>query len=85
MLSFNYYSLQLIKLNRKFDKLLGIILDSNLGDKLPNKNIFKLLFFFFVFLILLLKSQDKSVIAFFVQKFNAFDFDNYKKLFLLII
>lgn len=66
----------------EFDKLLDIILDDNLGDKLSNKKLFELLFLLFITLILLPKSWDKSRIAFFDWKTSVFSFNGYKKLFL---
>lgn len=79
---FVFHSLQLLKFNRKFNKLLGTILSINLNDKLPNKNVLELLILLLIALILLPKSQNKSKIIFFGQKTCVLGFDACRVLFL---
>lgn len=84
-LFFVFHDLQSSDFNKKFNESLNTIPSGNLGDELPNKNVLKLLLLLFIALILLLKSPDKSRIAFFCQKTDELGFDSCSELFLLDI
>lgn len=68
--------------NRRFEKLLSIIFDSNLNNKLINKNVLELFFLLFIALLPLLKSPDKCKTAFSGRKAATIDFDVFRRLFL---
>lgn len=76
-----FYRQQLLDFSMRFEELLVIIFSGNLSDKLPNRNIFKLLLLCLITLVLLLNSPAKSGIVFHKQKTDMLNFDNYKKLF----
>lgn len=79
---FVLYSLQLSNFDGGFNRLLDIIPNSNLDDKLPNGNVLKLLFLLLLAPILLLKSSNKSKTTLFRQKIGAIGFNGWKELFM---
>ena len=81
-LFFVFHSLQSSEFNKGFDRSLGTILDSNLGDELPNGDVLELLPLLLIALVSLPKSRDRRGIALSDRRAGALDFDGRRGLFL---